>query len=230
MKDPIADSDSKPFFSVIITTYNRAHLIKRALKSLILQTEKDWEAIIVDDESDDDTESQVLPFTRIYRNISFIKQVHGGEAAAKNTGLWAAKGRYVTFLDSDDEYATHHLEARKSVLVQNPSLKFLYGGTEIIGNQFVPDRFNTNKKINLKDCVIGGTFFIDRKLFISLNGFLDIRLGTDADLFDRVKNSGVVMKKMNLPTYIYHHETEDSITNMMLLKGAKKGIRRVESK
>jgi glycosyltransferase involved in cell wall biosynthesis len=215
MKDHIK-SDSQPFFSVIITTYNRANLITRALKSLILQTEKDWEAIIVDDESEDDTEFHVLPFTRIYRNISFVRQAHAGETAAKNTGLRSAKGRYVTFLDSDDEYDNQHLETRKAVLVMNPSLKFLYGGTEIIGNQFVPDRFDTNRKINLKNCVIGGTFFIDRKLFLSLNGFRNISLGTDADLFDRVKKSGVIMKEISKSTYIYHHETEDSITNKLM--------------
>lgn len=215
MKDYI-EPGSKPFFSVVITTYNRVHLIKRAIKSLVLQTDKDWEAIIVDDESDDDTEFQVLPFTRIYANISFIRQTHAGEATAKNTGLWSAKGRYITFLDSDDEYAGNHLETRKAILLRDPSLKFLYGGAKIIGNQFVPDRFDADKQIDLKNCVIGGTFFIDRRLFISLKGFRNISLGTDADLFDRVKNSGVTMREISEPTYIYHHETEDSITNRLM--------------
>jgi len=218
MNSHIAESDSQPFFSVVITTYNRAQLIKRALKSLILQTETDWEAIVVDDESDDDTEFQVLPFTTIYRNISFTRQAHAGEAAAKNAGLWSANGRFVTFLDSDDEYDKHHLESRKSILLPNPSLKFLYGGTHIIGNHFVPDRFNINEKINLKDCVIGGTFFIERKLFLSLRGFRNIPLGTDGDLFDRVKETGAMMQEVSLPTYIYHHETEDSITNKLMAK------------
>ena len=217
MNDHISESGSLPFFSVIITTYNRAQLVKRALKSLILQTEMDWEAIVVDDESDDDTEFQVLTFTTIYRNISFTRQAHAGEAAAKNTGLWSANGRFVTFLDSDDEFDPRHLESRKSILIKNPSLKFLYGGTEIIGNQFVPDRFDMNRKIRLKDCVIGGTFFIERNLFISLNGFRTILLGTDVDLFDRVKEAGTVMQEISLPTYIYHHETEDSITNKLLM-------------
>jgi glycosyltransferase involved in cell wall biosynthesis len=230
MKNRITESDSQPFFSVVITTYNRAHLIKRAIKSLILQTEKNWEAIIVDDESDDDTELQVLPFTRIYRKISFISQAHAGEASAKNTGLQAAKGRFVTFLDSDDEFDKHHLKSRKSVLIKNPDLKFLFGGVEIIGNQFVPDRFNPDRMINLGDCVIGGTFFIDRILFLSLNGFRNIKLGTDADLFDRVRETGVPMQEINIPTYIYHHENEDSITNRMMVYGDMKEVKRFELK
>jgi glycosyltransferase involved in cell wall biosynthesis len=63
-KDSGKKTVSQPFFSIIITTYNRAHLISRALDSLVSQTEKDWEAIIVDDESTDDTYSLVLPYLK----------------------------------------------------------------------------------------------------------------------------------------------------------------------
>jgi glycosyltransferase involved in cell wall biosynthesis len=170
----------------------------------------------VDDGSTDDTFLQLLPILKLHKNITFIKQAHVGEVSAKNTGLRSADGRFITFLDSDDEYDKVHLEYRKSVLLGNPSLKFLYGGAKIIGNQFVPDRFDINKRIDLKDCVIGGTFFIDRNLLSSLNGFRNIHLGTDADLFDRVSKTGTVMMAISLPTYIYHHETEDSITNKLL--------------
>ena len=117
---------STPFFSVIITTYDRAHLITRALNSLISQTEKDWEAIIVDDESTDDTFSRILPFLEGYSKIFYIKQPHKGEPAAKNTGIRSATGRFITFLDSDDEFNPKHLEFRKTVLLQNPDVKFLY--------------------------------------------------------------------------------------------------------
>jgi glycosyltransferase involved in cell wall biosynthesis len=204
-----------PFFSVIITTYNRADLIKRALNSLILQTEKDWEAIVVDDESTDDTYLQILPFLK-YPGIKYISQKHAGEATSKNTGIRASSGRYITFLDSDDEFDPFHLESRKAILLNNPSTKFLYGGAKILGNQFVPDRLNTGKKINLNNCVIGGTFFIDRNIALSLNGFRYILLGADADLYDRAKEKQVSMMEVHQSTYIYHHETEDSITNRLL--------------
>lgn len=208
-------SNSQPFFSIVITTYNRANLIKRALDSLVSQTEKDWEAIIVDDESTDDTYSQILPYLRSFTKIKYRKKKHGGEASSKNEGIWASKGKFVTFLDSDDEYVSTHLESRKTILTHNPSIKFLYGGVEIIGNQFVPDRFFPTKKINLNDCVIGGTFFINRKTLFSLNGFNNILLGPDADLFDKAINKGIGMMETCLPTYIYHHEVQDSITNKL---------------
>jgi len=208
---------SQPYFSIIITTYNRAQLLKRALDSLISQTEDDWEAIVVDDGSTDDTYSHVLPYLTSYSKIKYLRKVHSGEAMTKNTGIQSSTGKYISFLDSDDEYDPIHLESRKTILRQNPAVRLLYGGAYIIGNQYVPDRFNHEKKINLDDCVIGGTFFIERNTIFQLEGFRKILLGTDADLFDRAIKAGIVMMETNLPTYIYHRESEDSITNKLIV-------------
>jgi len=211
-----------PFFSIIITTYNRTHLLKRALNSLIPQTEEDWEAIINDDGSTEDTYSKITPCLRQYPKIKYFKKAHSGEASSKNTGISLSRGKFISFLDSDDEYNPYHLESRKTILVQNPAVNFLYGGVKIIGNQFVPDRFNPEKKISLNNCVIGGTFFIERNILATLNGFRNIYLGTDADLFDRAKKARLVMMETKLPTYIYHHEVQDSITNQMYFMQAIK--------
>jgi glycosyltransferase involved in cell wall biosynthesis len=206
----------QPFFSIIVTTYNRAHIIKRALDSLIAQTENDWEAIIVDDESIDDTYSRVLPYLNSHPKIKYLRIVHSGEAMSKNAGINSSTGKFVTFLDSDDEFSSSHLSSRKMILQNDPSVRFLHGGAKIIGNQYVPDRFDYKKIISLSDCVIGGTFFIERTVLFQLKGFRKIMLGTDANLFDRAIEAGVVMKKTDNPTYVYHHETEDSITNMLI--------------
>lgn len=215
LNDKLRSSFHTPFFSVIIATYNRAHLIKRALNSLLAQTEKDWEAIIVDDDSTDDTYSVILPYIKTYPGIKYIRKAHGGEVSSKNAGMWSAGGKFITFLDSDDEYDVKHLELRKIIFQQNPEIKFVYGGAKIIGNQYVPDRFSPERMIHLSECVIGGTFFIDRNILIALSGFKEMPIGTDADLFDRIKEAGILMIKTDKPTYIYHHETEDSITNKL---------------
>ena len=109
---------SQPFFSIIIATYNRAQLIIRAINSLISQTEEDWEAIIVDDESTDDTYTRILPYLESNNKIKYLKKVHSGEALTKNEGIWSSAGKYVSFLDSDDEYDPLHLETRKKILMQ----------------------------------------------------------------------------------------------------------------
>jgi glycosyltransferase involved in cell wall biosynthesis len=206
---------STPFFSVIITTYNRAGLLKRALDSLIKQTDSDWEAIIVDDASEDDTHLQVKPYLEKYAQIRYIKKEHSGEPLTKNAGIFSSSGKYVTFLDSDDEYDTGHLASRKEILENDSSIRFLHGGVTVLGNQYVPDRFDPEKSVNLSDCVIGGTFFVERDLLISLGGFKNIYLGADADLLERALKKGIEVKETKNPTYVYHHETEDSITNML---------------
>ncbi|HAH58771.1 MAG TPA: glycosyl transferase, partial [Bacteroidales bacterium] len=99
---------SSIFFSVVIPAYNRAHLITRALNSLIAQTESDWEAIVIDDGSTDDTYSGVKPFLHMGKRIKYRKIVHSGESSARNEGILLSNGRYITFLDSDDEYKPEH--------------------------------------------------------------------------------------------------------------------------
>lgn len=208
---------AQPFFSVIITTYNRKMLLKRALQSLIQQTQTDWEGIIIDDGSTDNTESEIKPFLDDSR-LQFIYQKNTGYSLAKNSGIFLAKGKYITFLDSDDEYLLNHLNTRKQILAQHPEIDFLYGGLSVVGNEYVPDRFDNRKLIHLDDCVIGGTFFIKKELALSLKGFRDIAMGSDAEFFERVGATGSVIHKTSIPTYVYHRENPDSLTNLMMEK------------
>lgn len=210
-------STNQPFFSIIIATFNRAHLLERALKSLISQTEEDWEVIIIDDGSTDDTQLQILSYLKMHPKLTYFKKVHSGEALSKNEGLRLANGKFISFLDSDDEYAPTHLESRKQILLENPHIKLLHGGCKIIGNQYVPDRFDTSQKIHLNECIIGGTFFIEKNVFTLLKGYNKIYLGTDADLYDRAKAAEIEILETTIPTYIYHHDTQDSITNKLSL-------------
>lgn len=205
-------SDS-PFFSVIITSYNRATLLKRALDSLLGQTEKDWEAIVINDGSTDHTHFVMQPYLERNKNIIYIRQKSMGATLSKNQGILQAKGKFVTFLDSDDEYSPEHLETRKALLIKNNEVEFLYGGVKVIGSEYVPDRHNYQKMVHLSTCAIGGTFFIKKRMSLSLNGFTEMPLGSDGDLFERAYNMGTNMMKTELPTYIYHRETLNSITN-----------------
>jgi glycosyltransferase involved in cell wall biosynthesis len=205
-----------PYFTVIIATYNRSKLLKRALESLMNQTEKDWEAVIIDDGSIDDTYALCSLFKKKCTQVKYIKIKHSNEVHSKNMGILFSTGKYITFLDSDDEYHKDHLKSRKQLLNQNASIQFLFGGITLIGNEYVPDRFDCLNKIKLDQCVIGGTFFIDRNVMTSLKGLSQLALGADADLFERAKDAHINMMKTNLPTYIYHHETADSITNKLM--------------
>jgi len=204
-----------PFFSVIITTYNRAALLVRALDSLLCQTENDWEAIIVDDGSSDNTAECVSAFLNSGKKIKYIQQQRQGASVAKNTGVFLSKGKYITFLDSDDEYYPCHLQSRKEILQATPEVEFLHGGTKVLGDNYVPDRFDHGKLIHLRECAVGGTFFIKRELFFSLGCFAEISFGSDADFFDKIKRSGILKIRTDNSTYIYHREHSNSITNKL---------------
>src|SRR5271168_3299780 len=87
--------------SVVVPTYNRADLLARAVESALAQTIPVREILIVDDGSTDDTERVAAGFAAPVR---YIRQANGGVASARNTGIAAAAGEWVAFLDSDDEW------------------------------------------------------------------------------------------------------------------------------
>ena len=99
---------TNPFFSIIIPTYNRAHIIHRPIDSIIAQTFTDWELIIVDDGSIDDTKSIV----DLYQDerIRYVRQENKKESAARNNGICLSNGEWICFQDSDDEYLSQHLQ------------------------------------------------------------------------------------------------------------------------
>ena len=96
-----------PKVSVILPTFNRADTIMRAIRSAQAQTFQDWELIVVDDGSTDDTAALI---SGVDPRLLLIRQENRGFTEARNTGIRAARGDYVAFLDSDDEFLPHHLE------------------------------------------------------------------------------------------------------------------------
>ena len=107
-----------PTVSVIIPTYNRAHLIGRSIQSVLTQTYEDFELIIVDDGSTDNTEEIVMAFND--HRISYLKQSSNrGVSAARNIGIKAARGSYIAFQDSDDEWLPQKLEKQVALFEED---------------------------------------------------------------------------------------------------------------
>ncbi len=98
-----------PLVSVVIPTHNRAGLVKRAIESVLVQTVQDFELLVVDDCSVDGTRETVHQF-HDPRVSYFRHEVNRGPGAARNTGILAARGEYLAFLDSDDEWMSRFLE------------------------------------------------------------------------------------------------------------------------
>jgi glycosyltransferase involved in cell wall biosynthesis len=108
-----------PLVSIVIPTYNRAVFVQKAVDSVLYQTFIDYELIVVDDGSTDDTR-RVL---RQYGNkIKHIYQCNAGVSAARNTGIAAAKGQWLAFLDSDDEWKPEYLSSQINVIYRKSAV------------------------------------------------------------------------------------------------------------
>jgi glycosyltransferase involved in cell wall biosynthesis len=108
--------------SIILPTYNRADTIGRAITSVVRQTFLDWELIVVDDGSTDDTAAAV---DDVDSRIRLIRQPNAGCYVARNTGLRHARGHFITFIDSDDEWLPHFLEITTAFLRWSPDDHFV---------------------------------------------------------------------------------------------------------
>ncbi|WP_042161230.1 glycosyltransferase family 2 protein [Paenibacillus gorillae] len=96
--------------SIVIPTYNRAHIISGAIQSIMNQSYTNWELIVVDDFSSDHTEETIREWIRQDDRIRYVCNERGkGPGGARNTGMLAAKGEFVAFLDSDDAWYPSHL-------------------------------------------------------------------------------------------------------------------------
>lgn len=115
-------NNDAPCISVVIPAYNSAHYIGRALHSVLCQRVQPFEVIVVDDGSTDGTADCVAAFGTAVR---LIRQPNQGAAAARNTGVFAAQGTHIAFLDSDDYWLDTKLQAQRAVIQQNPSLVLL---------------------------------------------------------------------------------------------------------
>ena len=131
---------SRTMISVIIPTYNRAHLLPRALDSILSQSCLPNEIIVVDDGSTDDT--SVL-MTSVYPEIIFIQQSNTGVSYTRNVGIKRASGDWIAFLDSDDVWLPEKLEVQMNALYKNPELKICHTNEIWIRNG---TRVNPKKK------------------------------------------------------------------------------------
>lgn len=118
---------SNPAVTIVVPTYHRVQYLERMINSVCAQTFEDWELLIVDGKSDDGTAELVNGFKpRLGDRLVFIEQVNQGCCVARNTGIAAARGQYVAFLDSDDEFRPTKLERQMELFRLRPDLGLVY--------------------------------------------------------------------------------------------------------
>lgn len=128
----------EPFFSVVIPTYNRAELIVKTLETVFRQSYKNFEVIVVDNCSTDNTDQVLKPFIESGK-IVFIKHDRNYERAeSRNTGMAAASGQFLTLLDSDDLMYENNLKDAHAYIQQNPDMHFFHNLYELVNEKGEP--------------------------------------------------------------------------------------------
>jgi glycosyltransferase involved in cell wall biosynthesis len=182
---------TNPTVSVIIPTYNRAQWIGASIQSVLDQTYTDYEIIVVDDGSTDDTAEVIRAFTD---RVRYFYQENGGSAAARNRGLQEARGEYIAFLDSDDLFLPEKLHKQVEYLQHNPHIGMVYSAyTNIDHNHnelgIIPAQYTGHiYRQMLFHCNIQTSSVMIRRQVIETVGLFDIALpmAQDVDYWIRV--------------------------------------------
>ena len=190
-----------PLVSVIIPTYQVAQYIAATLDSVLAQTFKDYEIIVVNDGSPDTEELEKV--LAPYRNrMTYLRQEHQGVSAARNTGIRAARGKYIAPLDGDDMWASENLAAQLAVLEADPSLDMVYADARILGD--VPEAGRTLMELSpsagevtferlvTRQCTVHVCVSVCRREALLRAGLFDpaLRRVEDADMWLRIATQG----------------------------------------
>lgn len=123
-----------PTISVITPFLNSERFIADAIESVLLQTYHDWELILIDDGTTDESTDIALKYTHLYPDklhyFQHQNHAHAGASATRNLGIRHARGRFIAFLDSDDVYHPYQLEQQLATLNSHPDAAMLYGLTQ----------------------------------------------------------------------------------------------------
>jgi glycosyltransferase involved in cell wall biosynthesis len=204
--------------SVVVPTYNNARYIEQALQSVFHQKYPHCEVIVVDDGSTDDTQTVLRPYASRLRKIC---QQNAGSAAARNTGLKQASGKYVVLLDADDWLLPDKLHKQVDLLEANPALGAVHSGWRLVtaDGSHIKDitPWHDAPKLDLatwlkwKPVKMGAMLF--RRDWLEKVGYLDPELqqSHDVDLMLRLALAGCEMIWLKEPTLCYRHHRESTI-------------------
>src|SRR6266852_191572 len=143
ISQPESEHSSAGLVSVIITSYNYGHFIAQALDSVLAQTYSNWECIVVDDGSTDNTREVVERYAEANPRIRYFWQENQRLAAARNTGIAKSSGEYFQFLDADDLIERRKLECQVEVLEHHQEIDIVYGDVRYIASENSDQRLFT---------------------------------------------------------------------------------------
>lgn len=208
----------RPFFSIVIPVYNRAASIKKVIDSCIDQSYSDFEVIIVDDGSRDDLKNVVNKIDD--RRIRYIYQKNSGGAAARNKGIIESKGRFVAFLDSDDQFVKDKLlKVFKSIEELPPQNLVVFSSIFVdrgVGKYWIkpPRAIFTNERVS--DYVMAdrgflqtSTLVIEAELAKKTLFQVGLPFGQDTDFAVRLEKNHAIFQMLEEPLVIWSDTAAD---------------------
>lgn len=202
---------SKPRVTVVVPAFNAEGTIRRALDSLRAQTCRDFETLVVDDGSSDETAAIVAAE---YPEVRLILQDNAGVAHTRNRGAAEGRGELVSFLDADDEWTPTKLERQLAVLAERPDVDCCgtNGWVWVGGRRFL---FNSPRRprvinLELKDLIWGyhpvlASLMVRRAVFLDIGGYDPTMIfHEDQELIYRLAGTGHRVVELNEPLYIIH--------------------------
>lgn len=182
-----------PLVSVVISTYNRAQQLRYAILSTLAQTVSDFELIVIDDGSEDDTEAIVAAFDDA--RIRYFRQENAGLAAARNFATSVANGRFVAVMDDDDVMLPKRLEHSLNAIKDGANGS--YGGWVDFDDASGVRQFRAGKALSLQSLLFNNstylhpTLFIERRWMLAVPYDETLRSGSDFNMALRLARSGV---------------------------------------
>lgn len=182
----------QPDISVIIPVYNTEKYLAQAIESVLTQTVKPAEIIVVDDGSTDGSVNIALQFGDEIRVLKLGENC--GAPAARNYGIGQASGEYLAFLDADDLWTPDKLKNQLSYLLKNPETDMVFGMVEQFISPELSDEHQNNLRSELKKmaALVAGGMLITKQLFLKVGLFNDkLEVGEFIDWFSRAKDMGL---------------------------------------
>lgn len=218
------DYASMPRVSIIIPTFNCAGFISRALESAFAQTYTDYEVIVADDGSTDETRDLVA---RWYGKIRYLYQANRGVSAARNLAVSKASGEFLAYLDADDMWYPHKLEQQVAFLDAHPEYGLVHSDLTIVddNDRVIVQDFNreTGRSVPRGQCVtdllcnghIQIASVVERRICYDRAGGFDERLGFHEDYLQwiQVALHGYAVGYIDEPLAMYRRRTDSASTN-----------------
>ena len=184
--------------SIIIPAYNAQDTIASTLHSVLAQSSSDWEAIVVDDGSQDDTAKIAKEFATRDRRIQAVSRSNGGEAAARNTGVDAARSDWLLFLDSDDWILPCYLDRMTYELGANPALDAVHCASArvardgaVVTESYQPPEGDLFPILARRSAFAVHACVVRKSLVVSVGPFdTTLQTGPDWDMWQRIARAG----------------------------------------